>query len=146
MFEFILILFGLYFPFIFYKTINIAPDFLLLLITIVSFKDNAKHYAVVGFLIGFIKDILIQYSWFGLITLLTFIFSYAINYIAKFNDINIKYLSFILLIFIYFYFYYFFQFSASPFFYIELSFIKTFITIIGYFIINFIFNKRKRFF
>jgi len=146
MLEFILILFELYFPSIFYKNSNIIPAFFLLLIFFISFKYNRKKTLLIGFIIGFLKDILIQYSWFGFITLLTSIFTYAITYLVKINNINIKYMLSALLILIYFYFYYLFQFSASFIFYLELSFVKTLTTIIAYFIIILIFKKRYNFF
>ena len=146
MLEFILILLEFYFPSIFYKTFNVTPSFLLLLIIFVAFNYGQKSAILIAFLFGFIKDILIQYSSFGLLTLLTCIFAYCIVYLIKINDIKIKYMVSFFLFLIYFYFYYLFQFSSSSILYLELSFIKTLMTIITYFIINFIFNKRYKFF
>ena len=146
MLESILILFELYFPSIFYKSFNITPGFFLLLIICVVFKYGRKRAILIAFLFGFIKDILIQHSWFGLITLLTSAFAFAIGYLVKINDINIKYILLIVFLLVYFYFYSLFQFSASFTIYLELSFIRTFTTIIAYFAINLISNKRYRFF
>tara|TARA_B100001142_G_C14280407_1_gene634656 strand:- start:571 stop:1017 length:447 start_codon:yes stop_codon:yes gene_type:complete len=146
MLEFILILLEFYFPSIFYKTFNVTPSFLLLLIIFVAFNYGQKSAILIAFLFGFIKDILIQYSSFGLLTLLTCIFAYCIVYLIKINDIKIKYMVSFFLFLIYFYFYYLFQFSSSYILYLELSFMKTLMTIIAYFIINFIFNKRYKFF
>ena len=67
MFESILILLEFYFPSIFYKTFNISPSFLLLLIIFITFKYGRKKALLIAFLFGFIKDILIQYSFFGFI-------------------------------------------------------------------------------
>ena len=146
MLEFILILFEFYFPPIFYKTFNISPSFLLLLIIFITFNYGIKRAVLIAFLFGFIKDILIQYSLFGLITLLTCIFAYCMGYLVKINDIKIKYITSFLLLLIYFYFYYLLQFSGSYILYLELSFIKTLMTAIAYFTINLIFNKRYKFF
>ena len=146
MFESILILLEFYFPSIFYKTFNVSPSFLLLLIIFVTFNYGRKRAILVAFLFAFIKDILTQYSSFGFITLLTCIFAYFIGYLVKTNDIKIKYLVSIFLCLVYFYFYHLFQFSASSFFYLELSFMKTLLTIIAYFIINLIFTRRYKFF
>ena len=142
MFIFLLILFELYFPSIYYKNFNVNPDFLLLLVLFISFRYNAKKTILSAFFIGFIKDVLIHQSWFGFIALLTSIFAYVLNFIKKLNNIYISYLLCILLVFVYFYFYYTFQFSGGFIICVELSFIKTLITLILYFIINFIFNKR----
>ena len=146
MLESILILFELYFPSIFYKSFNITPGFFLLLILFVVFKYGRKRAILIAFLFGFIKDILIQHSWFGLMTLLTSAFAYTIGYLVKINDINIKYILFALLLLVYFYFHYLIQFSAPFTIYLELSFIRTLTTIIAYFAINLISNKRYRFF
>ena len=146
MLESILILFELYFPSIFYKSFNITPGFLLLLILFVVFKYGRKRAILIAFVFGFIKDILIQHSWFGLMTLLTSAFAYAIGYLVKINDINIKYILFALLLLVYFYFHYLIQLSAPFTIYLELSFIRTLTTIIAYFVINLISNKRYRFF
>ena len=146
MLESILILLEFYFPFIIYKTFDVSPSFLLLLIIFVTFKYGRKRAILIAFLFAFIKDVLIQYSLFGFITLLTCVFAYFIGYLLKINDIRIKYLSSIFLCLVYFYFYYLFQFSASYIFYLELSFIKTLFTIIAYFLINLIFNTRYKFF
>ena len=146
MLESILILFELYFPSILYKSFNITPAFFLLLILFVAFKYGRKRAILIAFLFGFIKDILIQYSWFGFITLLTSAFAYIIGYSVKVNDIKIKYMIFTLLLLVYFYFHYLFQFSASFTVYLELSFIRTLTTIISCFAINLISNKRYRFF
>jgi len=146
MFESILILLEFYFPSIIYKTFNISPSFLLLLIIFITFNYGQKRALLIAFLFAFIKDILIQHSLFGFITLITCIFAYFIGYLVKINDIRIKYLLSILLSLVYFYFYYLFQFSASSILYLELSFMKTLLTIIAYFLINLIFTKRYKFF
>ena len=141
MLEFLLILFELYFPSFIYKNINIAPPFFLLLIILISFKYDSKSSIIISFFIGLTKDFLIQYSWFGFITLLTSAFAYILSYIVKLNDISIKYLLSSLLILFYFYLYYLFQFSGSFIFYLELSIIKTLVTIILYYIISLIFKR-----
>ncbi len=146
MLEFILILLEFYFPSIIYKTFNITPSFLLLLIIFVTFNYGQKRAVLTAFLFGFIKDVLIQHSSFGLISLLTCIFAYCIGYLVKINDIRIKYIVSFFLLLIYFYFYYLLQFSSHPILYLELSFMKTLMTLISYFIINLIFNKRYKFF
>ncbi len=137
----LLILLELYFPLFIYKTINISPAFFLLLIILISFKYGIKRSIIISFFIGFIKDILIQHSWFGFITLLTSAFAYILGYIVKLNGLTIRYILCILLILVYFYFYYSFQFSGSFIFYLELSIIKTLLTIISLYIINTIFKK-----
>ena len=141
MLEFLLILFELYFPIFIYKNVNISPPFFLLLIILISFKYGNRSSIIISFFIGFIKDILIQYSWFGFITLLTSAFAYILSYILKLNDISIKYVLSLLLILFYFYFYYLFQFSGSFIFYLELSLVRTLVTIISYFIIKLIFKR-----
>ena len=146
MLESILILLEFYFPSIFYKTFNISPSFLLLLIIFITFKYGRKRALLIAFLFAFIKDILIQHSLLGFITLLTCIFAYFIGYLVKINDIKIKYLLSIFLSLVYFYFYYLFQFSAASILYLELSFMKTLVTIIAYFLINLIFSERYKFF
>ena len=139
--EFLLILFELYFPLFIYKNVNIAPPFFLLLIILISFKYDTKSSIIISFIIGFTKDLLIQYSWFGFITLLTSAFAYILSYIVKLNDVSIKYVLSLLLILFYFYFYYLFQFSGSFIFYLELSIIRTLVTIVSYYIINIIFKR-----
>ena len=146
MFESILILLEFYFPSILYKTFNVSPSFLLLLIIFITFKYGLKRALLITFLFAFIKDILIQHSLFGSITFLTCIFTYFIGFLVKINDIKIKYLISIFLSLVYFYFYYLFQFSASSILYLELSFMKTLVTIIAYFLISLIFSKRYKFF
>ena len=146
MFEFILILFELYFPSIFYKTTNISPDFLLLLILYISFKYTRVNVLVIAFLCGFIKDILISYSWFGLIALLVTIFAYMASHLKKINSVSINYIFSSLLIFFYFYFYFLFQFSYSFIFCLELSIVKTLMTILIYFVIKVIYSRSYNYF
>ena len=142
----ILILLELYFPSISYKSFNIDPAFFLLLIIFITFKYGRIKGTLIAFLFGFIIDILIQSSLFGFIALLTCIFSYMISFLIKINDIRIKYIASILLSLVYFYFYYFIQFSTSFIIYVELSFMKTLLTIIAYSLINLFFSKRYKFF
>ena len=146
MFVLLLILLDFYFPSIFYKTININPAFFLLLIIFLNFNYSKRKALLIAFLFGFIKDVLIQYYLFGFITLLTCIFSYSIGYLVKINDIRIKYIVSILLCLVYFYFYYFVQFSSSFIVYLEFSFMKTLLTLIAYYLISLIFNKRYKIF
>ena len=141
----ILILLELYFPSISYKSFNINPAFFLLLIIFITFKFGKTKGVLIAFLFGFIIDILIQSSLFGFITLLTCIFSYVIGLIET-NDIRIKYITSILLSLVYFYFYYFVQFSTSFIVYVELSFMKTLLTVIVYCLISLVFSKRYKFF
>ena len=141
MLEFLLILFELYFPSFIYQNINISPPFFLLLIILISFKYDSKSSIIISFFIGLIKDFLIQYSWFGFITLLTSAFAYILSYIVKLNDISIKYVLSSLLILFYFYLYYLFQFSGSFIFYLELSIIRTLVTVISYYVISLIFKR-----
>ena len=145
MFVLLLILLELYFPSFMYRTINISPAFFLLLIIFVSFKYGIKRSIIISFFIGFTKDILIQHSWFGFVTLLTSAFGYILGYIVKLNNLTIRYISCISLILVYFYFYYLFQFSGSFIFYLELSIIKTLSTILLLYMINIIFKKGQFF-
>ena len=142
----ILILLELYFPSISYKSFNINPAFFLLLIIFITFRYGRTKGILIAFLFGFIIDILIQSSLFGFIVLLTCIFSYLIGFLIKINDIRIKYTVSVLLSLVYFYFYYFVQFSTSFIVYVELSFMKTLLTVITYYLINLFFSKRYKFF
>ena len=142
----ILILLEIYFPSILYKSFNINPAFFLLLIIFITFRYGRTKGILIAFLFGFIIDILIQSSLFGFIVLLTCIFSYLIGFLIKINDIRIKYTVSVLLSLVYFYFYYFVQFSTSFIVYVELSFMKTLLTVITYYLINLFFSKRYQFF
>ena len=144
--KFILIFFSLYFPSILYQSFDISPDFLLLLIVLISIEYDKNIYIFITFLIGLTKDFLIQYSWFGLLTILTSIFGYILIYIIEFNNMLIKYISFIFLLLVYFYFYFLFQFSGSFIFYLKLSIMKTLTTIIAYGLIDFTIKKRYNYF
>ena len=52
----ILFLLTLYFPHIEYNSINISPEFTLLIILLFAFKSGRKSATLMGLLIGLIKD------------------------------------------------------------------------------------------
>ena len=111
-----------------------------------SIEYDKKIYIFITFVIGLTKDFLIQYSWFGLLTILTSIFGYILIYIIEFNNMLIKYISFIFLLLVYFYFYFLFQFSYSFIFCLELSIVKTLMTILIYFVIKVIYSRSYNYF
>ena len=132
----ILFLLVLYFPSIEYNGIDISPDFTLLIIIIISLKSGQKSATVIGFLIGFIKDLITQYSSLGFLSLLTTCFGYSIGNLKVIRDTTMKYSLLTILIFLYFFVEYFLRYSESYFFYFKFSFIRTVSTLLVFLILR----------
>ena len=133
---FILFLLALYFPHIEYNTIDISPDFTLLIIITISLKSGQKNATLIGFLIGLIKDLITQYSSLGFLSLLTTCFGYSAGNLKVIRDTTMKYLLLTILIFFYFFIEYFLRYSESYFFYFKFSFIKTVSTLLVFLILR----------
>ena len=104
---FLLILY-FYFPSISYASINITPDFLLIMIIINSFYLIDSRILLLGFSIGLLKDFLTQSDYLGFLTLITLFFAYALIKIKSYKNKNIQYVYILCLMFIYFFINYFF--------------------------------------
>tara|TARA_B100000945_G_C20330512_1_gene572163 strand:- start:503 stop:943 length:441 start_codon:yes stop_codon:yes gene_type:complete len=138
---FLLILY-FYFPSISYASINITPDFLLIMIIINSFYLIDSKILLLGFSIGLLKDFLTHSDYLGFLTLITLFFAYALTKIKSYKNKNIQYVYILCLMFIYFFINYFLKYSESYFFYFQFSLIQCVITIFTLFIFKIIFNER----
>ncbi len=138
---FLLILY-FYFPSINYASINISPDFLLIMIIVNSFHLTDSRILLLGFSIGLFKDFLTQSNYLGFLTLITLFFAYLLIKIKIYKNKNIKYIYILCLIFIYFFINYFLKYSESYSFYFQFALIQSIITIFILFAFKIIFNKR----
>ena len=137
-----LLILHFYFPSINYSSINISPDFLLIIIVISSFYLNDSKTLLLGFSIGLLKDILTQSDYLGFLTFITLFFSYGLIKIKIYKKKNIQYFSISFLMFIYFFANYFLKYSESHFFYFKFSLMQYIITIFILFLFYLIFNER----
>jgi len=137
-----LLILHFYFPSINYNSINISPDFLLIIIVISSFYLNDSKTLLLGFSIGLLKDILTQSDYLGFLTLITLIFSYGLIKIKIYKKKNIQYFSISFLMFIYFFANYFLKYSESFLFYFKFSLMQYIVTIFILFLFYLIFNER----
>tara|TARA_Y100000994_G_C15452116_1_gene343050 strand:+ start:123 stop:563 length:441 start_codon:yes stop_codon:yes gene_type:complete len=138
---FLLILY-FYFPSISYASINITPDFLLIMIIINSFYLIDSRILLLGFSIGLLKDFLTQSDYLGFLTLITLFFAYALIKIKSYKNKNIQYAYILCLMFIYFFINYFLKYSESYFFYFQFSLLQCVVTIFTLCIFKIIFNER----
>ena len=114
----LLLILHFYFPSIYYNTINISPDFLLIIIVIGSFYLNNSKILLLGFSIGLLKDILTQSDYLGFLTFITLIFSYVLIKIKIYQNKNIQYVVISFLMLIYFFSNYFLKYSELYLFYL----------------------------
>ena len=124
----ILLLLELYFPYVIYSGINISPDFLLIIIILLSFRLDRSRIIIISFFIGLIKDLLIQYSFFGFLSLIHTCFSYGLGNIHNIRDDRTKYFLISILIFFYFFITYQLDYPNSYILLISFSMLRTFIT------------------
>jgi len=140
----LLLILHFYFPSIYYNTINISPDFLLIIIVIGSFYLNNSKILLLGFSVGLLKDILTQSDYLGFLTFITLIFSYVLIKIKIYQNKNIQYVVISFLMLIYFFSNYFLKYSESYLFYLKFSLIKSIATIFVLFLFYLIFNERLK--
>ena len=140
----LLLILHFYFPSIYYNTINISPDFLLIIIVIGSFYLNNSKILLLGFSIGLLKDILTQSDYLGFLTFITLIFSYVLIKIKIYQNKNIQYVVISFLMLIYFFSNYFLKYSELYLFYLKFSLIKSITTIFFLFLFYLIFNERLK--
>ena len=137
----ILLLLHFYFPYMSYNSINISPDFLLLIIIYSSIRLDKSKLILISFIIGLLRDILTQYYFLGFISLLTTFFGYLMATTKSSKNFNFKYVSILIFTFFYFFIDYTLQYSESYFFYFKFSFIRLVVTISIFFLLNKIFTK-----
>ena len=134
----------LYFPYLGYYGIDLGPSFILILITIIGLKSGKRSATLLGFFIGLIQDLMIQYLSLGFFSLLGTCFGYSIGNIRIIRDIRMKYILIFIVFFIYSYLYFMITYSESYFFYFKFSLIKTGLTIFVFFLLrNFFINFFK---
>ena len=137
----LLLLLYFYFPYVSYDSIDISPDFLLLVIIFSSIQLSRSRLLLLSFIIGTIKDILTQYYFFGFLSLITTIFGYSIAIFNPFKKNSFNYILMIFFIFIYFFISYNLKYSESYLFYFKFSCIKSIVTFFSFFLFNTIFIK-----
>ena len=125
---FLLLILHFYFPIVDYGSIDISPDFLLIIIIINSFYLNDSKVLLSGFIIGLLKDLLTQSDYLGLLTFLSILFAYGLIKLKVYQNKNIKYIFISFLMFIYFFVNYFLKYSESYFFYCKFALIQSLIT------------------
>ncbi len=139
---FLLLILHFYFPSLDYNSINISPDFLLIIIIISSFYLNDSKILFLGFIIGLLKDILTQSNYLGFITFISLIFAYGLIKIQVYQNKTTKYIAVLVLMFIYFFINYFLKYSESYLFYLKFSLIQSIVTIFALISFYLIFNER----
>jgi len=136
----ILLILHFYFPYTHYNSVDISPDFLLLVI-IGSLRYNGLKIILISFVIGIYKDFITQSYFLGFLTFVNTILGYIIQNLRSTIYKNAYYTFFSILIFFYFFTNYFLQYSESYFFYFKFSLIKTLTTIFALFLFNLLFPK-----
>jgi len=99
----LLLLLHFYFPAIDYGSIDISPDFLLIIIIINSFYLSDSKVLLSGFVIGLLKDLLTQSDYLGLLTFLSVLFAYGLIKLKVYQNKNMKYILISFLMLIYFF-------------------------------------------
>ena len=141
MLNILLLLLHFYFPYINYDSIDVSPDFFLLIILSSSLKLSQNKILVLSFSIGVLKDILTQYYFFGLLSFIHILLGYITIRIQSIKDKIFQYSYIFFIIFIYFLINYMLQYSESYIFYLKFSFIKAFLTFLTFFLFKTIFKK-----
>jgi len=126
----------LYFPYIDYDGIDVSPDFSLIIIALIALNSGRRNATLAGFFIGLFQDLLTQYLTLGFLSLLGTCFGYGVGNIQSLKKIELMYLLIFITMFIYFFMNFIIQYSESYFFYFKFSFIKTFISIIPFFLLR----------
>ena len=139
---FLLLILHFYFPIVDYGSIDISPDFLLLIIIINSFYLNDSKILLSGFVIGLLKDLLTQSDYLGLLTFLSILFAYGLIKLKVYQNKNMKYIFISFLMFIYFFINYFLKYSESYLFYCKFALIQSLITSFVLIFCHFIFKDR----
>ena len=137
-----LLLLELYSPDIKYDFIDISPDFLLILIVLLTFKSGRKNGTLIGFFVGLSKDLLTQYATFGFLSLIGSCFGYAIGSINYIKNTNMKYILVSVIVFGYFFIFYNLQYSSDYIFSLKFSFLKCIMTILSLLSLKIIFKKK----
>ena len=132
----------LYPPIVYYNSINLSPNFFILIIIYCGFKYSRFKIIIISFVLGIFQDFLIQYEYLGIASILVTSFGYAIGNIKKIKNIYMKYIFIIISISIFFYSNEFITSSENFFLIIKNSLINTFVTVTTYFLIRFLFRKR----
>ncbi len=135
----LLILLHLYFPSIEFESINISPDFLLILIIFNSFYLSDSKTIFLGFSVGLLKDFLIMSDYLGFLTLISISFSYLIVKVKIYKNKSLHY--FLFFIFIYSYSSYFLKYSTSYSFYFKFAIIQSVVTFISFYFLR-LFTER----
>ena len=126
----------LYFPYIDYDGIDVSPDFSLIIIVLIALNSGRRNATLAGFFIGLFQDLLTQYLTLGFLSLLGTCFGYGVGNIQSLKKIELMYLLIFITMFIYFFMNFIIQYSEDYFFYFKFSFIKTFISIIPFFLLR----------
>ncbi len=130
---------SLYFPYLSYYGVDLTPNFILIIMTLVGLKTDKKISTIFGFFMGLIQDLTTQYLSLGFLTLLGPCFGYGIGNIKIIKDIRMRYILIFISFFIYFWFSFMVTYSESYFFYFKFSLIKTVLTIFIFFLLRKIF-------
>ena len=141
---FLLLILHFYFPIIDYGSIDISPDFLLIIIIINSFYLNDSKVLLSGFIIGLLKDLLTQSDYLGLLTFLSILFAYGLIKLKVYKNKNIKYIFISFLMFIYFFVNYFLKYSEPYLFYCKFALIQATITSFVLIFCHFTFKDRLK--
>lgn len=137
----LLILLHLYFPSIEFESINIGPDFLLILIIFNSFNLSDSKTIFLGFSVGLLKDFLIMSDYLGFLTLISISFSYLIVKVKIYKNKSLHYFLFFIFIFIYSLSSYFLKYSISYSFYFKFAIIQSVVTFISFYFLR-LFTER----
>tara|TARA_Y100001968_G_scaffold200356_1_gene183923 strand:+ start:312 stop:761 length:450 start_codon:yes stop_codon:yes gene_type:complete len=138
----LLLILHFYFPIVEYGSINISPDFLLIIIIINSFYLNDSKVLLSGFMIGLLKDLLTQSNYLGLLTFLSILFAYGLIKLKVYKSKSIQYIVVLFLMFIYFFINYFLKYSESYLFYFKFALIQSIITSFALIFCHFIFKGK----
>ena len=139
---FLLLILHFYFPIVDYGSIDISPDFLLIIIIINSFYLNDSKVLLSGFMIGLLKDLLTQSNYLGLLTFLSILFAYGLIKLKVYKSKSIQYIVVLFLMFIYFFINYFLKYSESYLFYFKFALIQSIITSFALIFCHFIFKGK----
>tara|TARA_Y100001970_G_scaffold170758_1_gene208719 strand:- start:605 stop:1054 length:450 start_codon:yes stop_codon:yes gene_type:complete len=138
----LLLILHFYFPIVEYGSIDISPDFLLIIIIINSFYLNDSKVLLSGFMIGLLKDLLTQSNYLGLLTFLSILFAYGLIKLKVYKSKSIQYIVVLFLMFIYFFINYFLKYSESYLFYFKFALIQSIITSFALIFCHFIFKGK----
>ena len=97
----LLILCFLFFPNISFNNINYTPNFLIILLLFSVYKFEKHIFLIIAFLIGFIIDVLTQFSLFGINMISFTVFGYFYILIYEIKNETFKNLLILSLIFLF---------------------------------------------